>query len=1231
MEINFPKLEEKILKFWQENKIFEKSVEQRKKAKNFVFYEGPPTANARPGIHHILARIFKDIIPRYKTMRGLRVLRKAGWDTHGLPVELEIEKKLDLKTKKDIEKYGIAKFNKKCRGSVWEYKKDWEKLTERIGFWLDMEDPYITYTADYIETVWRILKEIYKKGLLYQDYKVVPYCPRCGTSLSSHEVALGYKKIKEPAIYVKFKLKTQNSKLKTTSQNLNLENTYFLVWTTTPWTLPGNVALAVGKGIDYVLVSECGEAEFVPNVPVYREESAPKLIIAKDILEKSAGGKDEYEKRVAKGDDIIFKGVALKVIETFRDKDLLGLEYEQLFDFVRPDKHAFKVVAGDFVTTQEGSGIVHIAPAFGEDDMNVAKGNDLPVLMTVNLQGKFKSEIKKWAGIFVKDADPKIIEDLKERNILLKEELYEHDYPFCWRCNSPLLYYAKESWFINMQKVKNNLISNNQKINWVPSHLKEGRFGEWLRGVKDWTLSRERYWGTPLPVWQCKNCEKMEVIGSLQDLLSQKFSNNNYFFFRHGHSLRQVKNLASSWPEKAKFPLTKEGKAEVLKQAKKLKKEKISLIFSSDLLRTKETAEIISKETGAKIIFDKRLREVNVGIFNNKDAKLVWQYLSKEKNPYETKIPKGESFLAVRKRVYNFLKATDQKEQNKNILIVSHEFPLSMLEKTLAGFSLKEFVDWRRENRDKLLKTGTWRKIEFKKLPFNPDMELDFHRPYADEVKFYCQNCLNGTLSVPNITLSVMERVPEVIDCWFDSGSMPFSQAHWPFSKNSKFKIQNSKLKPPILFPADYISEGIDQTRGWFYTLLAVSTLLGFGPSYKNVISLGHVLDEKGEKMSKSKGNAVDPWQIIEKYGADATRWYFYTINQPGDSKLFSEKDVDLALKKFILTLWNCYAFFETYAKNLKFKILNLKSKNLLDKWIISRLNGLILEATQKLDNYDVTASARAIENFVINDLSLWYIRRSRRRFQNPANKKELKEASEILNFVILTLNKLSAPFIPFLSEKIHQNFYYETRTRSVHLEDWPKINEKLINKELEEKMILVREIVNLGLKERARLGIKVRQPIASLKIKNQKSKIKNDKKLLELIKDEVNVKKIIFDEGIEKEVELDTKITPELKEEGIIREVTRNIQEMRKKAGFRPEDKISVWCSGSQNLNDILAKNKEIIRREGKIKALQIGEKRKEIFDAEKQLEIDKQKLWLGIKKDPDFVPTSSGLNKHV
>ena len=1025
MNLNLPKIEEKILKFWKKNKIFEKGLKKTQKGPRFVFYEGPPFANGLPGIHHLLSRAFKDIILRYKTMNGFFIERKAGWDTHGLPTEMAAEKKLCIKSKREIEKLGIAKFIRECKKNVFTYKKEWEEFTERIGFWLDLKNAYITCSDDYIESLWWILKKIWEKGLLYQDYKVVPYCPRCCTSLSSHEVAQGYKLIKEPAIYVKFKVKSQNSKLKTTpnkflaearnytgqaTQNSKL-TTYFLAWTTTPWTLPGNMALAVNPNFTYA------------KIKVDNEE----LILAKERIEAS--------------------GIRGEIVEEFKGKDLVGLEYEPLYKFqisnfkLQIASFQFQVLTGDFVSLEEGTGIVHIAPAFGEEDLRIGKENNLPVLMTIDGEGKFKPEVKEWSGKLVKEADPLIIEDLKKRNLLFKEESYEHEYPFCWRCETPLLYYAKDSWFIKMTSLKKDLIENSQKINWFPEYLKEGRFGEWLKEIKDWNLSRERYWGTPLPVWLCQTGRSQK-----SKVKSQKFCDN-------------IKVIGS-------------------------------------------------------------IRE---------------------------------------------------------------------LEK-LSGKKIK-----------------------------------DLHRPYIDKITFKCEKCAGR-----------MKRVPEVVDCWFDSGAMPFAQGHWPFAQSQKSKVKSQKLRPPELFPADYIAEGLDQTRGWFYTLLAVSTLLGLGTPYKNVISHGIVLDANGQKMSKSKGNIILPSEVLKKFGADCARFYFYTLNPVAEPKRFDFREVEILSRRFFDTLWNCYLFFETYGiRKLKTnhspfsmgwvaqprppaggrgcgKNQKLKTKNLLDKWIISRLQNLNKKLIENLDKYYIIEAARLFDEFLVDDLSNWYIRRSRRRFQKPENLQEKTQASQVLYDVLLSLAKLLAPFTPFITDEIYQRLRSDLR-RSVHLADYPKPDKKLINQKLEEEMQKVRKIAALALAERVKAGIKVRQPIASLKIKNQKLKIKN-KELLNLIKDEINVKEIIFDPKIKKEIELDTKITPQLKEEGIVREIIRQIQDLRKRAGLTPKDKISLQFSGSDFLNKILVKNQTLILRETLAKDIKLKKEKK--IALEKEIDFPEGKLWLGLTK---------------
>ncbi|MEA3453243.1 MAG: class I tRNA ligase family protein [Patescibacteria group bacterium] len=1171
MEENRSKAEEKIIKFWKKNQIFEKSL--KKEGGDFVFYEGPPTANGKPGIHHVLARAYKDIICRYQAMNGKRVLRKAGWDVHGLPVELSVEKELGLRNKKEIEEYGIDKFNQKCKESVWKYAQDWTTLTERIGYWLDLKDPYITSDPFYMESIFNIIKQISNKGLLHQDYKVIPYCPRCGTGLSSHEVAQGYKNIKESAIYVKFKIKDKKF----------IKDTHLLVWTTTPWTLPGNVAVAVNPKITYILVK------------INKEH----LILAKErqsILEAD-----------------------FKVIKEFKGEELVGLDYKSLFtkkivSFIEKPKNIYKILPADFVTTDEGTGLVHIAPAFGQEDMELIKAQDgkFPILLTVDEQGKFKSEVKEWDGKFVKQANPLITKYLEKTGFLFAEEQYEHDYPFCWRCDTPLLYYAKKSWFIKTTAVKDLLIKNNKEINWTPEHIKEGRFGEWLNGLRDWALSRERYWGTPLPVWKCSECDHQEVIGSREDLIQQTFSNNRFFTLRHGEALSNAEEFYCSWPELKKSPLTKKGRADIKEVAQKLKEEKIDLIFSSDVLRTSQTAEIVAKELDQKIEYDERLREIDTGILNNKNIQEGREFFNPKNklkieevllNKFKNGFPEGENFSDIRIRILDFIKDIDRRYKNKKILIVSHQIVITILKGSLLGWTKKESVEHRKEVSTQ---TGQFDEVGFKLFPYNEKAELDFHRPYIDEIQFLCPKCKKP-----------MKRVSEVIDCWFDSGSMPFAQHHWPF--NEQLSTTNKHLAPPELFPADYISEAIDQTRGWFYTLLAISSLLGFESPYKNVIVLGHLLDKKGQKMSKSKGNVVDPWEMIEKYGADALRWYTFVINQPWDPKLFDEKDLDQQLKKFIMTFWHSYTFWKTYTKGLNVfsdpieKIQ--KSNNILDKWILSKLNRLIKLTTEKLNEYDITSSVRLIDDFVINDLSLWYIRRSRTRFQKPDSEKELKEASSVLGYILFILTRLTAPFTPFISEEIYLGLTNGEFKQSVHLESWPRVNEKLINNELEEKMNIVRGIVSTGLKIRNEEGIKVRQPLNSLKIKSEKF----SEELFGLIQEELNVKSIEFTEDVTKgngwKLEYDLKITAELLNEGIIREVTRKIQGMRKKVGCKPEDKITIYYHGDESLTNLLANNAESILLQTRAKDFILQRKEKQSFNIEKQFKINNQEFWLGLK----------------
>ncbi len=992
--LNFLNEEKEVLEFWKENGIFEKSVKQNEGNEEFTFYDGPPTANGKPHIGHILTRVIKDIIPRYQTMKGKHVLRKAGWDTHGLPVELEVEKTLGIDGKQEIEKYGIEPFIKKCKESVWKYKGEWEKMSERVGYWADMENPYVTYDDNYIESEWWAIKQIADKGLLYKGHKIVPYCPRCGTALSSHEVAQGYKDVKEKSVFVRFKVKGE-------------ENKYFLAWTTTPWTLPSNVAL-------------CMNAE--ENYAEIEVENGVRYVLAEALVGKFF---EEY-----------------KTISVKKGKDYEYAEYEPLFPFALGTfkEKAYYVTNDSYVTLTDGTGIVHIAPAFGEDDANVGRKYGLPFIKLVDDRGKMTDVCGRYAGVFCKDADKLIIEDMKADGRLFKELMFEHSYPFCWRCDTPLLYYARSSWFIKVTAIKDRLLASNASINWMPETIKNGRMGNFLENVIDWGLSRERYWGTPLPVWICNKCGKIHVIGSKAEL-----------------------------------------------------KEKCGI-------------------------------------------------------------------------------------------------------------------------------TG----------------DIELHRPYIDDCKWECE--CGGTFI----------REKEVIDCWFDSGSMPFAQLHYPFENKERFEKN---------FPADFISEAIDQTRGWFYTLLTISTLLFDKAPFKNCIVLGHVNDKNGIKMSKHKGNVVDPWSVLDKQGADAVRWYFYTSSSPWLPSRFYEDAVSEAQRKYMGTFWNTYAFFVLYANIDKYNPADYDIKNcklsLMDKWVLSKLNTLIKTVDKGLNEYDIFGSSRALQDFA-DELSNWYVRRGRERYWGSEMTEDKIAAYTTLYTVLVTLAKLSAPYTPFMSESIYRNLvseFYKDAPISVHLCSFPVADESAIDVELEKGMEEVLNIVVLGRACRNASNIKNRQPLAKVFVCAEK-KVDLSAGLLEIAKDELNVKEIesltdaskfvkyvikpqlktlgpkygsklvlirklfttantaeivaavkngtyktvfegekfefsIDDLLISSEslagyvaqsdngmtVVLDTAVTQELLEEGMERELVSKIQTMRKEAGFEVTDRIVINVTASDKINKLFEK----------------------------------------------------------
>jgi isoleucyl-tRNA synthetase len=983
-KIDFVQLEERILDFWKEQGVFDKSILIREKGPHYVFYEGPPTANGSPGVHHVLARLYKDAVCRYKTMKGYHVPRKAGWDTHGLPVELEVERSLSLSGKAQIEKYGVARFNDHCRQSAFKYIKQWEAMTERLGYWLDMGHPYVTLDNGYIESCWWIIKELWDKGLIYQGYKVTPHCPRCGTSLSSHEVALGYDETDDPSVWVKFRLDlSQPAGGESIPSFLSsLGYAYLLVWTTTPWTLPGNTALAVAPEADYAVVKTAGEY----------------LILAHALVEQTE--LSEY-----------------KIVGTVKGSVLVGLDYEPLYGnvdirYAEGDKRGYRVIDGDFVSLEEGTGIVHVAPAYGEIDFQVGHKEGLPLVHTVELNGtvttnlvtgftpKGREHIQKseapvilrparekvnlpGAGKFVKDADGDILDDLRSRGLLFRSKRVTHTYPFCWRCESPLLYYAKQTWYVRTTGMKEELVSGNSAINWYPDYIKHGRFGDWLENNVDWAFARERYWGTPLNIWSCSSCDKHECVGSVDGLRAQA----------------------------------------------------------------------------------------------------------------------GASGL---------------------------------------------------------------------------NTPMDLHRPYVDGITFACPEC-GGR----------MQRVPEVIDCWFDSGSMPVGQWHYPFENNDRFQDN---------FPADFICEAVDQTRGWFYSLHAISTLVFSRPCFRNVICLGHVVDAEGEKMSKSKGNVVDPQAVIGSYGADALRWYMLVSTPGEDTHRFSPKILEETMRKFLLTLWNTYSFFTLYAGVDGFvpgPVLaengHRESLREMDRWIISELNRLVVEVTRFMDSYNLTSATRRIQEFV-DSLSNWYVRRNRRRFWKSESDADKLAAYTALYRCLATLCQLLAPFVPFVAEELYQNLCCSVDPQareSVHLSDFPVANEAEIDDRLNSDVELAMKISSLGRAARAKAGIKVRQPLAKAVIRVESDEEKTAlKKLATEVMEEINVKQlVVLNRADEQEkslsgmtdfseagdtrywVAIDTELRAELVAEGVSRELVRHLQNMRRNAKFDITDRIVTYYQTEEPL----------------------------------------------------------------
>ncbi|KKU25562.1 MAG: Isoleucine-tRNA ligase [Candidatus Magasanikbacteria bacterium GW2011_GWA2_46_17] len=1126
--------EEAIFKFWQDNKIFEKSLAKPAPKGEFVFYDGPPFATGLPHYGHILAGTIKDVIPRFKTMQGYHVPRRWGWDCHGLPVENLVEKELSLRSKKDIETYGLERFNAVAKKGVMRFADEWQKQIPRLGRFVDMENDYRTMDASYTESVWWAFKTLHAKGLIYKGFKSMHLCPRCETTLSNFEVSQGYKDITDISVYAKFEVVSE-------------PGTFFLVWTTTPWTLPGNAALAVNPDAKYLKV-KIGQSSY---------------IIAESRIAALA---ERYE-----------------VIETLPGRRFVGESYKPLFDYYLgaklPDmENAFLVYGAKFVATDEGTGIVHIAPAFGEDDYNLAKEKKLPFIQHVAPNGVFKKEVRDFAGLPVKpkgnprETDQKIIENLSNRLLVYRTEKIAHSYPHCWRCDTPLLNYATSSWFVRVTELKNKLVAENEKIKWVPEAVGKYRFGNWLSEARDWAISRSRFWGAPIPVWRCEKCGEETVIGSIDDLKKRLPPRNRYFVMRHGEADNNVMNIISSESGNPHH-LTERGVAQVKKAAQSLIGQGVEVILTSPFVRTEETTKLVAdilKLPENSVITDQRIREGKFGVFN---GRLVPEYHAFFKNNLERfeKAPTGgETYADIQKRMGEFIYDIDRRYYGKTILIITHDSPAWQLFSAANGMVPKEAIYFRGED-EFFIKNAEVKKLNFTPLPNDEGFRLDLHRPHIDRMTFSCQ-CGGET-----------KRVSEVFDCWFESGSMPFASNHYPFENLNAFNPKPGLFRRPRGYPADFIAEGLDQTRGWFYSMLVLGVALFGRAPYRSVAVNGTVLAENGEKMSKRLQNYPDPMAVVEKYGADALR--LYLLSSPvvrGEELRFSESAVLEVKRKVLDRLENVLAFYKLYeVENSKSETLNSKQipnpksqipnqNHVLDNWIQARLNQLVGEVTTGLENYELDKAARPIADFV-DDLSTWYLRRSRERIK--ADGEAGRAALQTLGFVLAELSKVMAPFTPFFAEYLYketQNAKCKNQNddlkfkngESVHLEKWPKINEKL--KAQNEKLIgetkEVRRIVSIALEARAKANIKVRQPLQKLKIKSEKLKARQE--LLELIKDEINVKEVLLDGKIQNEVELDIALTPELKREGELREAIRTIQELRKEKGLKPAELATLVTS---------------------------------------------------------------------
>jgi isoleucyl-tRNA synthetase len=1170
--------EEATLKFWQDNKIFEKSVEMpaglSEPKGDFVFYDGPPYATGLPHHGHMLPGSVKDAIGRYRTMQGFRVRRRWGWDCHGLPIENLIEKELGFTTKKDIETYGVAAFNAAAKASVLRYADEWKRIIPRVGRFVDMENDYKTMDPSYTESVLWSFKEIWNKGLVYEGYKSMHLCPRCETTLSNFEVSQGYKDIVDLAVTVKFELADE-------------PGTFVLAWTTTPWTLPGNTALAVHPEVDYVKVRVLDAAKQEKN----GELSYVHVILAKDIFESLGLRNDKDPLRLAFGevyadkekDGEVARGA--EVVEEFKGSALLGKRYKPLFAYYEsatlPNKeNIWKIWPAEYVTTDAGTGIVHLAPAFGEEDLLLSEKLDIPIIQHVGMDGRMKPEVTDFAGMQVKSkenhqaADIEIIKYLAGKDLLFAKEKITHSYPHCWRCDTPLLNYATSSWFVKVTAIQDNLIAENKKVRWVPEEVGSGRFGKWLEGVRDWPVSRSRYWGAPIPVWRCETCKATEVLGSLDDIKKKTSRGNTFIVMRHGEADINVAGIINSDRSKP-HSLTDRGREETLASVRSLRPSNPDIIYSSPLLRTKETAEIAAKELGydlAGILYDDRLREIGMGGFEGKTWNEYFAALPENFNRFSESIEDSEPLADVKRRVAEFLYEIEETNSGKTILIVTHGAPAWLMLAAAEGVPNQPASVHLHALRTSanFLGNAETREFSFSSIPHNEDYVLDFHRPYIDEVSFPC--ACGGT----------MRRIPEIFDVWYDSGSMPYGQMHYPFERADAFDPAKG-----IGYPADFIAEGLDQTRGWFYVMLVLGTALFEKSPYKAVIVPGLILAEDGQKMSKRLKNYPELDYVLDRYGADALRYYL--LSSPaahGEEAPLSERNLDETVKKLMLRLENVHSFYATYGDTAA--LPDSGSQHVLDRWILARLAELGEAVTLGMESFELDRATRPILGF-IDDLSTWYLRRSRDRFKSE-DISDRSAASATLRYALLSLSKLMAPFVPFIAEDLYQKVKEDADPESVHLAAWPEVGQK--DTAVLAEMDAARSIVEAALALRAKAGIKVRQPLAELRYEILQPTVSGEynsatvpaseyytdsrnvllsSEIESIIADELNVKLVRAASSIDApasngvKVSLDTTITPELKEEGNLRDLIREVQELRKAAKLDPAARVPLRAGGNE------------------------------------------------------------------